>query len=135
MRHITKTKNVSFASLTEIRRGLRDEAERLADDLGLKGGGPRSRAAASAHLLNWVSCYLLSLPTERRNAIATAGKAIFEAHAASDEPFDFDPSVPAEDGGLSWSPAVPVGQARAEKLDRKGQDEPAKAGRLPKRRS
>ena len=98
MRQISKSKQISVPSLAEIRRAVRDEAERVGDELGLKGGSDRQRVAASSHLVNWWLCYMLRLPVEERNRITREGKIIFDRHIAEDTPRGFgeSDSRPAE---------------------------------------
>ncbi len=136
MRHITKKKQVSFASLAEIRQALAAESERLADH-GLKGGGPRSRVAASAHLLNWLSCWFLRLIPAERERIAVAGKAIFDRIAASDEPVYFDLSVAVRSMNPGAVSVVGLGVDNVgdhvDHVDSQGQDQPPKGLRKPRR--
>ncbi len=86
MRKIARDKKIQANSLSEIRRGVRDEAERLAD-LGMKGEG---RAARPAHILNWWVCYMLSLPAQERTRIARAGQQTLDRLTSSDQPIPFD---------------------------------------------
>lgn len=132
MRNITKKKQVAFASLAEIRQALAAESERMAD-MGLKGGGQRSRVAASAHLLNWLSCWFLRQIPAERERIAREGKAILDQIAASDMPVYFDLSVPAGGGGEGRRPTFAVDGGRVEYVDGKRDDPATKKRRTPKR--
>ncbi len=138
MRQITKKKQVAFASLAEIRQALATESERLAD-LGLKGGGPRSRVAASAHLLNWLACWFLKLIPAERERIARAGKVILDQIAASDVPVYFDlsstsPSVPAVHDEPRRRGAVNLDAGRVDHVDRERDDPSPQPRHPPKRR-
>lgn len=104
MRTLTKDYQLSVPSLVEIHRGLSHEAERAHDDLGLTVQGTRRAVEPKgAHLVNWLACYFLSLPVERRNEIILEGKDILEQHQDRDAPVKFGgavrPRPPEEDGG------------------------------------
>lgn len=103
MRNITREKKIQANSLAEIRRGLRDEAERLADS-GMKGD---SKAAPAAYLLNWCVCWFLSLPAEERLRIAQEGKAILDGRRGSDKPVWFGSGGDPDWVGGSSAPGLP----------------------------
>ncbi len=120
MRQITPKKKIQASSLEEIRRGLRDEAERLGD-LGMKG---QDKVSVAAYLINWCVCYVLNKPPEERLRIAQEGKAILDAHLDSDVPFPFGSDVigyrhpsgadrlPAAQRQPGRADKVPVGKSR-----------------------
>lgn len=90
MRKIESGSKIEAQSLLEIKRGVRDEAERLGDQLKIRvEGDSGQRRPTVANTINWWACWMLTQPLEVRNRIAVEGKAIFDAHAQSDEPVAF----------------------------------------------
>lgn len=125
MRELDHQKKVQFDSLVEIRQGLAIEAERLADT-GMKGGRIRTKPS---HLLNWLSCWFLSLPVADRERIARAGKAILDRHRASDEPLTFEGNLVLLDELTGW--AAKGGRGRVE-VDSRSDDHVPGKRRSPK---
>lgn len=113
-RRISKTKGIGTPSLPEVREAARVEAERLADDRGMKGD---TRRVEPGYLMNWLLLWYIHEPPGERDRIAAEGKAILDHLLASPTrlqlPLD-DPPRPGDDRPESAvvGPVPPVTYAR-----------------------
>jgi hypothetical protein len=89
MREVDRRFKVQAESLPEIKRGLRNEAERLSDE-GVRFQG---HVVWPGNLLNAVLCWFLDLGPAERERIAAVGMRAFEEHLASDQPAPFGRSA------------------------------------------
>lgn len=138
-RQISKSKQIAFPSLAEVRRAVRAEAERAGDELGLRSEGmQRSRPLEPGRWLNDVVCWLLRQPVATRNRIAVEGHAIMARHLASAEAIPVavstdrgDPggSVPGE--GAGYYHPRPLGPPSTDHPGRKRERRTAGADAAP----
>ncbi len=96
MRRLTKAKQLSYPSLGEIRRALRDSAELAGDELALKSGTTRERTISPAWLLNAYLCWIFSRPADERRALTIEGYRLLTERlgAAKEVPFNLSLEPP-----------------------------------------
>ncbi len=124
--------NFAFPVLPELKDRMKGVSRRFAKRHGAKGAELRSQAYAMGSLI----CYFLGLPRLERDRILDVGRTLLHARFQVEEDSPFEPSVPAGDVDPGTVPLVEIGVSlgsHVHNVDPKGQDEPAKRRRTPKR--
>lgn len=86
MRKTAPTYKIQADSIVEVRRGIRDEAERLTDE-GIRHLGVVLRPA---NLTNALMTWYLGLEPDKREAIAREGLRLFESRLMADSKAPFE---------------------------------------------
>ncbi len=127
--------NLAFKVLPELHAKLGMESLRQTRRRGVGGAELRG----PAYTLNSLICYFLNLPRADREEVVNADRLILENLFDMTEEDAMEVSVSARDVDPRTMPLVEpglsVGSGHVHDVDPKGQDEPTKRRRTPKRRS